>query len=76
MLRSGEDAIKAWADESLDLLRSKGGEGLLEWLTPQLKGLRGKKRDALNSLMGDFHSRVGLTAYPTYRENRCRSVQE
>ena len=69
VLRSGEDKIKLWADESLDLLRHKGGEGLLEWLSPQLKGLRGKKRDALNSLMGYFRSRVGLTAYPAYREN-------
>ena len=69
ILRSGQEAVNAWVAESLELLRHKGGEGLLEWLSAQLKGLRGKKRNALNSLLGYFRSRVGLTAYPIYREN-------
>ena len=69
VLRSAVDQIRLWADEGLSLLHEKGSEGLLEWLDPQLKGLRGKKRDALNSLLGYFRSRIGLTAYPVYREN-------
>lgn len=56
-----------WVDQALGLLRSKGGDGLVDWLQPQLSGLRSKRRSALNSLLGYFRSRVGITNYPTYR---------
>jgi hypothetical protein len=61
--------IKSWADEALELMRTKGGEGLLVWRQPRLVGLRGKKRKAMNSLPRYFGSHVGLTDYPSYREN-------
>lgn len=68
-LFSTADEIKAWVNEGLSLLRTKGGEGLLDWLQPQLKGLRCKKRDAMNSLLGYFRSRVGITQYADYRDH-------
>lgn len=71
VLHSADD-VKPWVDEGLELLRTKGGEGLLDWLQPQLSGLRGRKRKAMNSLLGYFRSRVGLTNYPAYRENNCQ----
>ena len=63
------DDVKPWGDNAMELLRTKGGEGLLDWLQPQLSGLLGRKRKAMNSLPGYFRSRVGLTDYPVYREN-------
>lgn len=61
--------VKPWVDEALTQMRTNGGRGLLEWLQPQLSGLRGKKRAALNSLLGYFHTRIGETDYPKYREH-------
>ena len=56
--------MKAWVDEGLNLLRTKGGAGLVAWLQPQVSKLRGKKRAALNSLLGYFRSCVVITDYP------------
>lgn len=61
--------VRTWVDEGLSLLRSKGGDGLVEWLQSQLSKLRGKKREALNSLLGYFRSRVGITDYHIYRDH-------
>ena len=61
--------MKAWVDEGLNLLRTKGGAGLVAWLQPQVSKLRGKKRAALNSLLGYFRNRVGITDDPVYRNH-------
>lgn len=68
-LYSSDEDVKKWTDHALELMRTKGGEDLLDWLRPQLSGLRRKKRDAMKSLLGYFGSRVGLTNYPAYRDN-------
>lgn len=68
-LHSDPQRMKTWVDEGLNLLRTKGGEGLVAWLQPQVSKLRGKKRAALNSLLGYFRSRVGITDYPVYRDH-------
>ena len=70
VLRSANEDVQSWVDEALSLLRTKGGEELLDWLHPQMSVLRWKKRDSLNALLGYFRSRVGLTEYPTYRDNK------
>ena len=70
VLRSANEDVQSWVDEALSLLRTKGGEELLDWLQPQMSGLHWKKRDSLNALLGYFRSRVGLTEYPTYRDNK------
>jgi len=67
-LHPSSEKVKAWVDEALSQMRTSGGEGLLEWLQPQLSGLRGKKRASLNSLLGYFHTRIGETNYQSYRE--------
>jgi len=41
---------------------------LLHGCNPRSR-LRGKKRAALNSLLGYFRSRVGITDYPVYRDH-------
>jgi hypothetical protein len=69
ILFSDELEIREWVDEALGLLRYHGGEGLVTWLRPQLSGLRGKKRKAVNSLLGYFRSRLGLTDYPEYHRH-------
>lgn len=68
-LYSEPEEVKTWVNEALGLLRIEGGEGLLTWLHPQLSGLRGKKRAAMNSLLGYFRSRVGITDYAIYRDH-------
>ena len=68
-LCSEADEVKIWVDEALGLMRTQGGEGLLDWLQPQLSGLRCKKREAMNSLLGYFRSRVGITDYAVYRDH-------
>lgn len=65
---SDPQEMRIWVDEGLSLLRNKGGEGLVKWLESQLTKLRGKKRESLNSLLGYFRSRVGITDYPIYRD--------
>jgi len=62
-------AIKGWVDDALERLRHQGGDGLVEWLQPQLSGLRAKKRAALTGLLGYFGSRIGITDYPDYRSH-------
>ena len=68
-LSSKAEEVKASVNEALGLLRIEGGEGLLAWLHPQFSGLRCKKRRAMNSLLGYFRSRVGITDYAIYREH-------
>ena len=70
VLRSADEHVLSWVHEALSLLRTNGGEELLYWLQPQMSGLRWKKRDSLNALLGYFRSRVGLTEYRTYRDNK------
>ena len=68
--READEDVQSWVNEALSLLRTKGGKELLDWLQPQMSGLRWKKRDSLNALPGYFRSRVGLTEYRTYRDNK------
>jgi hypothetical protein len=66
-LRSDDSAVKSWADEALGHLRHSGGKGTVAWLAEQLVGLRGKKRDAVESLRKYLLGHLDRTDYPAYR---------
>jgi hypothetical protein len=69
ILHSNDLQGREWVNQALGFLRTQGGEGLVDWIQPQLKGLRGKKREAVNLILGYFRCRVGITDYPAYRNN-------
>lgn len=64
---SPEDGAPGWVDQAQALLRDSGGEGLLQWLLPQQKAARGKKRRALTQLIGYVQPRLDHMDYPAYR---------
>lgn len=66
-VQSDSEAVKAFADEALTHLRDSGGWGLVQWLRPLLKPLRGKKRAAIQSLLDYLEPRQLQTDYPRFR---------
>lgn len=66
-IHADESSVKAWADEALGHLRRSGGTGLADWLADQRAGLRGKKRDAVESLRKYLLGHLDRTDYPAYR---------
>jgi Uncharacterised protein family (UPF0236) len=57
----------SWVQPALTLLREEGGEGLLRSLRTQRPRLRGRKRQALDALIGYLQPRLDRTDYPAYR---------
>lgn len=54
ILHSTDDEKKSWVDETLELLRNKGGEGLLQWLQPQRTGATWQKAESNELTAGIF----------------------
>lgn len=60
-------AARQWAAAALEQLHESGGTGLLNWLLPQQRCLRGKRRAALDALITYIQPRQDRTDYPAYR---------
>ena len=62
-----EQAVKDWAHQALERLRTGGGERLAQWLTEQRLVLRKTRRAAVDRLLQYVRPRTHLMDYPTYR---------
>lgn len=60
-------AVRAWVESALTHLWDGGGVRLTSWLKTQLAGSRGRRRAALESLLGYLRERLDQTNYPAYR---------
>jgi hypothetical protein len=67
VLHADKERTETWVNEALKRLRYQGGQGLVEWLSGEQRGCRGKKREALEKLINYVQPRLALTEYPTYR---------
>jgi hypothetical protein len=68
-LKHDASETKAWVDEALGRLWEVGGSGVWTWLKDQRPQTRGKKRAALDKLIGYLGPRQAITNYPHYRAN-------
>lgn len=62
-----QDAASRWAGDALQILRTQGGTGLVDWLSDQRSSRRGGKRAALTALLKYLHRRLDRLDYPAYR---------
>lgn len=67
VLGKDREAVSAWADAALEVLATGGGQVLVEWLKKQRSSFRGKRRTAVNSLLGYVEPRRSRMDYPDYR---------
>lgn len=58
----------AWAQAALAELRQHGGEGLIDWLAPQIAPRRGAARAALEGLQTYLVGQRDHLDYPAYRQ--------
>jgi hypothetical protein len=61
------DDANAWAEAALDQLAAGGGEALRVWLESERRPRRGRRRDAVDALLGYVRPRLSLTEYPRHR---------
>jgi hypothetical protein len=61
------DSSATWVETALSELHERGGFGLRQWLQSQRSSLRGRKRKALDSLIGYVHPRESRMDYPGAR---------
>jgi hypothetical protein len=68
------EPVRGVVQKPLNHRNEPGGGVLVDWIQPPLKGLQGEKRDAVDMPLGYFHSRTGMTAYPSCRNNTWQLV--